>query len=210
MAQQRAAVSVSKVNTVVELTTRQRVSNVLRDITRMQPGKDPVYLAFPVNTMMLPVRVRANVANRILFRVIKIGPCPVIHAPPERTLLKEVSNAKEHHAKPALLRTSLQEHVQSAHRVGYRKIWMPRYACNAYPAPPLCPILVEVLRAVVVTLVRLVARMAFVKIVRLGFIKIPKVKRSAVALVPRLAKYPTKWVPGVNCHGGVLAKWANI
>ena len=201
---------VSQVNTVVELTTRQRVSNVLRDITRMQPGKDPVYLAFPVNTMMLPVRLRANFANRILFQVIKIEPCPVTHVPPERTLLKEVSNAKEHHAKLALLRSALQEHVQSAHRVGYRKIWMPRYACNAYPVPPLCPILVEVLRAVVVTLVRLVARMAFVKIVRLGFIKIPKVKQIAVTLVPRPEKYPTMKARGANYHRGVPAKWANI
>ena len=64
--------------------------------------------------------------------------------------------------------------------------------------------------AVVVTLVRLVAGMAFAMHARLVSIKIPKVKRSAVALVPRLEKYPTIKARGVNCHRGVLAKWANI
>jgi hypothetical protein len=64
--------------------------------------------------------------------------------------------------------------------------------------------------AVVVTLVRLVAEMALAKIARLGSTKIPKVKRNAVAFVPRPEKYPTMKVQGVNCHPGVLAKWANI
>ena len=64
--------------------------------------------------------------------------------------------------------------------------------------------------AVVVALVHLVAGMAFAKHVRLDSIKIPKVKRSAVIFVPRLEKYPTKRVPGVNCHRGVPAKQENI
>ena len=50
----------------------------------------------------------------------------------------------------------------------------------------------------------------FAKIARLVFIKIPKVKPNAVTFAPRLKKYPTKNVPGVNCHRGVPAKWANI
>jgi hypothetical protein len=50
----------------------------------------------------------------------------------------------------------------------------------------------------------------FAKIARLVFIKIPKVKPNAVTFAPRLKKYPTKNVLGVNCHRGVLAKWANI
>ncbi len=40
--------------------------------------------------------------------------------------------------------------------------------------------------------------------------KTPKAKQNAVTSVPRLAKYPTKNVPGVNCHRGVPAKWVNI
>jgi hypothetical protein len=63
---------------------------------------------------------------------------------------------------------------------------------------------------VVVTLVRLVAGMAFVRHARLGSIKIPKVNRNAMTFVPRLEKYPTMKARGVNCHRGVLAKWANI
>jgi len=64
--------------------------------------------------------------------------------------------------------------------------------------------------AVVVTLVRLVAGMAFAKHARLGSIKIPKVKRSAVTLVPRPEKYPTMKARGVNCHRGVPANQVNI
>ena len=64
--------------------------------------------------------------------------------------------------------------------------------------------------AVVVTLVRLVAGMAFATVARLGSIKIPNVKQSAVFPVTWQKKYPTKRVPGVNCHRGVPAKWANI
>ena len=50
----------------------------------------------------------------------------------------------------------------------------------------------------------------FVQHAQLVIFKIPKVKRSAVTLVPRLEKYPTTKAPGVNCHRGVPAKWANI
>ena len=64
--------------------------------------------------------------------------------------------------------------------------------------------------AVVVTLVRLVAEMALAKIARLGSFKIPNVKQSAVFPVTWQNKYPTKKVPGVNCHRGVPAKWVNI
>jgi hypothetical protein len=93
---------------------------------------------------------------------------------------KEVPSATEPHAKRAPLKTSTQEHVQSAHTVGNRKSWMPWYAHNAHTAPPLCPILVEVLRVVVVTLVRLVVGKAFAKIVRSGSIKIQKANRNAL------------------------------
>ena len=40
--------------------------------------------------------------------------------------------------------------------------------------------------------------------------KTVKVKRRAVKFVPRLEKNPTVKAPGVNCHRGVPAKWANI
>ena len=64
--------------------------------------------------------------------------------------------------------------------------------------------------AVLVTLVGLAAAKVFVRRARLDSIKIPKVKTNAVIFVPRQKKYPTKNEPGVNCHLGVLAKWANI
>ena len=60
------------------------------------------------------------------------------------------------------------------------------------------------------TKVNLAVTMALVQHVRLGSFKIPKVQRNAVTFVPRLEKYPTTNVPGVNCHPGVPAKWANI
>jgi hypothetical protein len=66
-------------------------------------------------------------------------------------------------------------------------------------------------RALVVTLVRLVITATVIaKHARLDSIKIPKVKRNAVTLVPRLEKYPTMKARGVNCHRGVPAKQANI
>jgi hypothetical protein len=52
MPQPKGAASVAKVNTVAEQITRQRVSNVRWDITRMQPGKVHVYHAYPVNSAM--------------------------------------------------------------------------------------------------------------------------------------------------------------
>ena len=48
----------------------------------------------------------------------------------------------------------------------------------------------------------------FVQHARLGSFKIPKVKNTAVTLVPRRAKNPTTKAPGVNCHRGGLAKSA--
>jgi hypothetical protein len=63
---------------------------------------------------------------------------------------------------------------------------------------------------VIVTKVNMAVTMALVRHARLDFIKIPKGKRNAVKFVPRLEKYPTTKAPGVNCHRGVPAKWANI
>jgi len=65
------------------------------------------------------------------------------------------------------------------------------------------------LHAILAMLEHLVSPKAVVQHARLGFIKIPKVKRSAVTLVPRLEKYPTIKARGVNCRPGVPAKWAN-
>ena len=64
--------------------------------------------------------------------------------------------------------------------------------------------------AVIVTKVNMAVTMALVLPAQLVIFKIPKVKRSAVTLVPRLAKYPTTNAPDVNCHRGVPAKWVNI
>ena len=64
--------------------------------------------------------------------------------------------------------------------------------------------------AVIVTLVRLAAVTVIVQLARLDSIKIPKEKKSAGIPVTCWKKYPTKKAPGVNCHRGVPAKWANI
>ena len=64
--------------------------------------------------------------------------------------------------------------------------------------------------AVVVALVRLAATKASAKNAQLDSIKIPKEKQSAVKPATRQKKYPTKTVPGVNCHRGVPAPRANI
>jgi hypothetical protein len=64
--------------------------------------------------------------------------------------------------------------------------------------------------AVVVALVRLAKPKVIVPHARLDSTKIPKEKQSAVKPATRQKKYPTKTVPGVNCHRGVPAKWANI
>ena len=66
------------------------------------------------------------------------------------------------------------------------------------------------LHAIRATLEHLVPPKAVVQHARLGFIKIPKVKRSAVTVAPRLAEYLTQNGPGANCHRGGPAKWANI
>jgi hypothetical protein len=56
-------------------------------------AKDPVYRAFPVNTMMWPVRLRANFAKRILFQAIKIELCPVTNVPVVVPPIQAVPNA---------------------------------------------------------------------------------------------------------------------
>ena len=63
---------------------------------------------------------------------------------------------------------------------------------------------------VIVTQVNMAVTMALVPHAQLVIFKIPKGEQSEVALVPRLEKYPTTKAPGVNCHRGVPAKWANI
>ena len=63
---------------------------------------------------------------------------------------------------------------------------------------------------VIVTKVNLDVVMALVRHAQLVIFKIPKVNKNAVILATRLEKYPTAKAPGVNCHRGVLAKWANI
>ena len=61
-----------------------------------------------------------------------------------------------------------------------------------------------------VTKVNLAVTMALVQHAQLVIFKIPKVKRNAEIRVSTLEKYPTAKAPGVNCHRGVPAKWANI
>jgi len=122
---------------------------------------------------------------------------------------REVPNATETHAKRAALKTSTQEHVQSAHKVGSRKSWMPRYARDAHAVSPR-PIPVEVLCVLDAILVDLVVGTVFAKHARPDSIKIPKVNRYAVPLASLLEKYPTKNKPGADCHRGALANHKNI
>ena len=159
---------------------------------------------------MWKVRQLASFAKPTPIPRTKIEPCPVNNAPPDRHRSQEVSNATEPRAKRAPIKTSLMVNAKTAHKVGNRKSWMPRNVGDARSAPPLCPILVEVLRVLGAILVYLVVRKAVAKHARMGSIKIPKVKRNAVNFVPRLEKYPTTKAPVVNCHRGVPAKWANI
>ena len=63
---------------------------------------------------------------------------------------------------------------------------------------------------VIVTKVNMAVTMALVQHAQLVIFKIPKVKRNAEIRVSTLEKYPTAKAPGVNCHRGVPAKWANI
>ena len=56
----------------------------------------------------------------------------------------------------------------------------------------------------------LVKPTVFVQNARRVSTKTPKAKQSAVKPATRQKKYPTKTVPGVNCHRGVPAKWVNI
>ena len=63
---------------------------------------------------------------------------------------------------------------------------------------------------VIVTKVNMAVTMALVQHAQLVIFKIPKVKRNAEIRVSPLEKYPTTKAPGVNCHRGVPAKWANI
>ena len=72
---------------------------------------------------------------------------------------------------------------------------------------PLKVVQLNVIRAM---LEHLAKPKVFVQHAQLGSIKIPKVKPNVVTFAPRLKKYPTMRVTDVNCHRGVLAKWANI
>ena len=159
---------------------------------------------------MWQVRKLASFAKPTPIPRTNIEPCPVTNAPPGRHRSQEVSNATEPHVKRAPLKKILMANAKTVHQVGYRKSWMPRNARDAHSAPPLCPIPVEVLRAVVVTLVRLAKPKVFVQNARRVSTKTPKAKQSAVTPATRQKKYPTLTVPGVNCHRGVPAKWANI
>ena len=121
--------------------------------------------------------------------------------------MKAVPNATEPHAKRAPLTTL--ENVIIVHKVGHRKSWMPRNAPIVIKAPQ-HRMVVEVRCVSGATLVHLVVGKAFAKHAPLGFIKIPKVNKNAVTLVPRLEKYPTKNKPGADCHRGALANHKNI
>ena len=64
---------------------------------------------------------------------------------------------------------------------------------------------------VIATKVHLVVAVVIVRSAHLGLTKTAKEKQHAILLLlAHPEKYPTTNVPGVNCHRGVPAKWANI
>ena len=97
--------------------------------------------------------------------------------------------------------------VQSARKVFIRTTKVKITALNATEAKRSLMLKPPV---VIVTEVNLAVTMALVQHAQLVIFKIPKVKRSAEIRVSPLEKYPTTKAPGVNCHRGVPAKWANI
>jgi hypothetical protein len=201
----------TKVNTVTAVTLLRSLADIAQLVTTTTTmAKVLVCPAVLENSMTKLVLLNANFAKRTHFRKTNIANILVKTAPPDRHRSTEVSNVIEPHAKRAPIKISLMANAKTAHKVGTRKIWTLRYAHNAPSAPPLCSILVEVLRVLGAILVHLVVGKAFAKIVRLGSIKIPKVKRSAVTFVLRLEKYPTIKARGVNCHRGVPANQVNI
>ncbi len=84
---------------MVLILIQLRASVVQLDLAKVMKDKLRAFHAFPVNSMMLPVLLRVNLAQQTLIHTIKIGPCPVTNASPERHRSKEVSNATEPHAK---------------------------------------------------------------------------------------------------------------
>jgi hypothetical protein len=210
----RTAMGVSFVTKVITATAvtllRSRVEIAQPVTTVTTLARVLVCPAYLENSMTKLVLLNANFAKRTHFRKTNIANILVKTAPPDRHRSTEVSNVIEPHAKRAPIKISLMANAKTAHKVGNRKSWTLRYAHNAPSAPPLCPILVEVLRVLGAILVHLVVGKAFAKIARLGSIKIPKVKRSAVTFVLRLEKYPTIKARGVNCHRGVPANQVNI
>ena len=64
---------------------------------------------------------------------------------------------------------------------------------------------------VLATKVHLVVAVVIVRSAHLGLTKTAKEKQHAILVLhAHPEKYPTTNVPGVNCHHGVPAKWANI
>ena len=173
-------------------------------ITTTMLVKDRVCHAAPVNSTMLPVRliVQCVQIRRTLMEKEEKAVASIVQlvGRPKRAVRNVIRAMLAHMAKPKVF-------VQHARMVFIKRTKAKQTVSNAQWEN--CTSMPKQ-HAVVVTLVRLVAGMAFAKIARLGSIKIPKVEQNAVSVVPRLAKYPTKNEPGANCHRGVPAKWANI
>ena len=115
-------VNTVQVNTKMVLVLIQLLASlVLLDLDKVMKDRRLASHAFPVNSTMFPVRLRANVAKRILFQATKIEPCPATNAPPERHQPKEVSNATESHVKRAPIKISLMANAKNAHKAGNQK-----------------------------------------------------------------------------------------
>ena len=107
-------VNTVQVNTKMVLVLIQLLASLVQlDLDKVMKGRLLASHAFPVNSTMFPVRLRANLAKRILFQATKIEPCPVTNAPPERHQPKEVSNATEPHAKRAPIKISLMANAKT-------------------------------------------------------------------------------------------------
>jgi hypothetical protein len=184
--------------------TCQRASSAHVGMLNRLQNKRRALNAAPVNSMMLPVRfvvhcvqIRRTLVTReetpVASIVQLVGRPKTAVRNVIRAMLADLAKPKVfvQHARMVLIkRTKAKQNAASA--TVEKRTSIPKQ------------------HAVVVTLVHLVAGMAFARHARLVFIKIPKVNRNAMTFVPRLEKYPTMKARGVNCHRGVLAKWANI
>jgi hypothetical protein len=120
---------------MVLILIQLRALVVQLDLAKVMEDKLRAFHAFPVNSMMLPVRLLASFAQQTPFQAIKIGPCPVTTAPLARHRSQEVSRATELRVNRALMKIALMANAKTAHKAGNQNNWMQRNALTVTKAP---------------------------------------------------------------------------